>query len=173
MKLGWVALGLVAYTAFFIQRVMPQLPQRIPTKFDWQGNATAWSRPDTLWVMLLVQLAGTLLILAIPAIGRRAPQLVNLGRRRLSDFPPEVRPRVMPLLEDMCGWMAVLFGLFFTLLIRELVRAALIPGEKPSPWLVVAFLAGMGVLVVYYLRQFNRIAKQTSTERTRPTSSRR
>ncbi len=168
MKLGIVALVLIGYTAFAIQRVMPRLPERIPTSFNSQGHPTAWSSPESLWIMLAVQAVVTALILAVPAIGRRAPQLVNLGWKRLSDYPPAARERIMPLLEDMSGWMAVLFSLFFTLLIRELIRAALNPGESPGRWPVPALLVGIGVVAVYYLRQFNRVGKQLPAERARP-----
>jgi hypothetical protein len=168
MKLGWVAAALLVYTALVIQHVMPRLPNRIPTRFGWHGLPTAWSSPDTLWIMLAAQAAGTLLILAIPFLGRRMPQLVNLGTRRLSDFPPRGRERVMPLLEDMSGWMAALFSLFFTLLIRGLIRAALEAGPGPSMWPVAAFLAGMGAVVFYYLRQFNRIWKEETARGASP-----
>lgn len=173
MKLGIVAVVLIGYTAFAIQRVMPRLPERIPTSFNSHGLPTAWSSPESLWGMLALQAAVTALILAVPSIGRRAPQLVSLGWKRLSDYPVAARARIMPLLEDMCGWLAVLFSLFFALLIRELIRAALNPGESPAWWPVAAFLAGVGVVTVYYLRQFGRAAKQASTEPARPGPVRR
>ncbi len=163
MRLAWVAVALVLYTAFLIHRAMPQLPERVPTHFNFQGQPTGWSSPDVLWTMLLAQVVGAGLLLAIPWIGRRAPQLVNLGRRRLSDFPPEARARIMPLLEDMSAWMTVLFCLFFTLLIRGLIRAALDPTQSPSLWLVAGFVAVMGLVVVYYLRQFDHVAQKGDT----------
>ena len=161
MKLGWVALILIVYTAFAIHRVMPRLPARIPTSFDFQGRPTAGSSPDTLWLMLGIQIAVTALILSVPAIGRRVPQWVSLGWKRLSDFPPATQKRILPVLEEMCGWMAVLFSLFFTLLIRELIGAALNPGESPSVWPVWLFLAGTGVVTLYYLRRFSRVGRET------------
>jgi len=160
MKLAWVALVLIGYTAFAIHRVMPRLPERIPTGFNFQGYPTAWSSPETLWLLLAVQVAVTALLLAVPAIGRRAPKLVSLGRKRLSDYPPEARERILPLLEDMSGWMAVLFCLFFSLLIRDLIRAALNPGERPSLWPLLAFAAGMIGVILYYLRCIHRVGKE-------------
>jgi uncharacterized membrane protein len=164
MRLGWLALALVLYTAFVIYRVMPQLPERIPTHYNWAGHPTAWGSPDVLWTLLIAQVAGTALILAVPAIGRRAPQLVNLGTRRLSDFPPAAREHIMPLLGDMCGWLAVLYCFLFSLLIRDMIRAGFNPRESPSFWIVWAFLAATTVVVVYYLRRFYRIARQVASE---------
>ncbi|MGD0922643.1 MAG: DUF1648 domain-containing protein [Terriglobia bacterium] len=153
-----VALALAAYSYFAVRSAMPRLPARIATHFNWSGEPNGWGTPDTLWILLGAQVLGTALILAIPALGRRAPQLVNLGTRRLSDYPPEARERIMPLLEDMCGYLAVLFSLLFTVLIRELIRTALSPGTHPSFWPIGGFLAAIAVLVVYYLWRMNRAA---------------
>jgi len=153
-----VALGLAAYSYFAIRSAMPRLPARIATHFNWAGEPTGWGSPDTLWILLAAQVLGTALVMAIPALGRRAPQLVNLGTRRLSDYPPEARERIMPLLEDMCGYLAVLYSLLFTVLIRELIQAALSPGTRPSFWPVGGSLAATAALLIYYLWRMNRVA---------------
>ena len=168
MKLGWVAGCLVVYTAYVIRRVIPQMPERIPTSFDWQGRPTASSSPDALWGMLVAQALGTILILAIPYVARRAPQMVNLGWRKLSDFPPAYRQQVMPLIEDMSGWMAVTFALFLTLLVRALIRAALDPGTSPSMWPVALFIAATVGIVVYYLYRVEQIWKREVVPNLRP-----
>ena len=155
-------IALAAYTFISIRSAMPQLPERIPTKFDWQGEPPGWGGPNTLWVLLAVQVFCSALMLAIPAISRRAPQLVNLGFHRLSDYSPEVRERIMPLLNDMSGLMAVLFGLLFTFIIRETIRGALVPGTHPTLWPVGAFVVAMFGLVLYYVRRFDREAKSNS-----------
>ena len=139
---------------------MPRLPARIATHFNWSGEPNGWSSPEALWILLAVQVLGAALILAIPALGRRAPQMVNLGTRRLSDFPPEVRERIMPVLEDMCGYLAVLYSLLFTLLIRGVIRAALVPGARVSFWHAGGFLVATGGVVIYCLVRINQAAKQ-------------
>jgi uncharacterized membrane protein len=160
-----VALALAAYSYFAIRSAMPRLPARIATHFNWSGEPNSWSSPDMLWILLAVQVFGAALILVIPALGRRAPQLVNLGTRRLSDYSPEARQRIMPLLEDMCGYLAVLFSLLFTVLIRELIRAALSPVTRPSFWLVGGFLVATAVLLVYYLWRMKRAAGEIPSGR--------
>jgi uncharacterized membrane protein len=157
MKMAWAVVLLVVYSAVTIVLALPTLPARIPTKFNSSGEPVAWGGPETLWIMLLVQVLISALILAIPAIGRRAPQLVNLGFRRLSDFPPQARQRVMPLLEEMCAWMATLFAFLFTVLIRGMIRSALEPGARIGAWPLGVFLAGTALVVVYYLRKMNRV----------------
>ncbi len=117
--------------------------------------------------LLAAQVLGTILMLAVPALGRRVPRMVSLGTRRLSDFPPEARERIMPLLKDMCGYLAVLYSLLFTLAIRELIRTALVPGARPSSWLVAGFLAATGGVVIYYLWRIDRVANQDLSRRRR------
>lgn len=158
-----VALVLAVYVFYLIQSTMPRLPRRIPTHFNWSGEPTGWGSPNTLWGLLAAQVLGAALILAIPAIGRRAPQLVNLGTRKLSDFSPAARTRIMPLLEDMCGYLAVLYSLLFTYLVRETIRAAVSAGAGPSPWPLGGFLAGTAALLIYYLWRMNRVAREDSS----------
>jgi hypothetical protein len=160
MPQRFVALVLAAYSFFAIRSAMPRLPARIATHFNWSGEPTGWSGPEALWVLLAAQVLGAALILAIPALGRRAPQMVNLGTRRLSDFPPEVRERIMPVLEDMCGYLAVLYSLLFTLVIRGAIRAALVPGTRLSSWHAGGFLVATGGVVIYYLWRIDRVANQ-------------
>ena len=156
-------IALAAYTFISIRSAMPQLPERIPTKFDWQGQATGWGGPNTLWMLLAFQVLGSAVILAIPAIGRRAPQLVNLGFHRLSDYSAEVRERIMPLLKDMSGYLAALYSFLFAFLAREIIRAALVPGSHARLWPIGAFVAGTVGLTIYYVRRFNQEAKLDSS----------
>lgn len=162
MKMAWAVVPLVVYSAVTIVLALPKLPARIPTKFNSSGEPVGWGGPETLWIMLLTQVLVTVLILAVPAIGRRAPQLVNLGFRKLSDFPPQARQRVMPLLEEMCAWMAILFAFLFTVIIRGMIRAAREPAARVGDWPLAVFLAGTAIVVIYYLLQMNRLADEES-----------
>ena len=153
-----MAVLLVVYSYWSIQENLAHLPARIPTRFNWAGEPTAWSSPHQLWVLLGVQIFGIALFWVIPALGRRFPQTVNLGWRRLSDFTPEERERIMPMLEEMCGWLGLLFSFLFSFLIRDLIRVALSPGARAHSWPVGVFLAGCAVVLIYYLRRMNREA---------------
>ena len=162
MKMAWAVVVLVAYSAVMIVLALPKLPARIPTKFDFSGKPVAWGGPETLWIMLLVQVFICAVVLAVPTVGRRAPQLVNLGFHRLSDFPPQTRQRIIPLLEEMCAWMAALVAALFTFLIRGMIRAAHEPGARVTNWPLAVFLAGTAILVIYYLRRINRVGSEES-----------
>jgi len=129
-----VTLGLAFYSFFLIKTNIPRLPARIPTHFNGSGEANGWGSPDTLWLVLVIQVLTCGLFLAMPLLGRRYPGSISLGTRSLSDFTPEQRERILPLLTDMVGYMSVLLGLFFSVLLREIVHAASSSHPHLSAW---------------------------------------
>jgi uncharacterized membrane protein len=155
-----VAAALALYSAFLIQTSLPHLPSRIPVHFNGAGQPNGWGSPHTLWVLLGFQVLVTGLMLSMSAWGCRFPGSVHLGTRRLSDFTPEQRERLWPLLDQMAGWMGVATSLLFVYLIRESIRAA----ESPKPqfysgWVPLVFVGGMVGLAVYYVWRINRVAR--------------
>jgi uncharacterized membrane protein len=147
-----VTLGLAFYSFFLIKTSIPRLPARIPTHFNGSGEANGWGSPDTLWLVLVVQVLTCALLLAMPLLGRRYPGSVSLGTRKLSDFTPEQRERILPLLTDMGGYMSVLLGLLFSVLLRETIHAASSSHPHLSAWWELGvFLAGTAAILIYYL----------------------
>jgi len=161
-----LALALYSYYSYVLIRTnLPRLPTRIPTHFNSAGEPNGWSSPDTLWMLLVVQVVTSALLLVIPLLGHRFPQTVNLGWRKLSDYTPEQRERIMPLLQDMMGYMSLLFSLFFTFLIAEFIRVALSPHPRfQMAWPIGLLLAGNAVVVICYLRRINRAAAPTPSD---------
>jgi uncharacterized membrane protein len=156
-----IALGLALYSFFLIKTNIPRLPARIPTHFNAAGKANRWGSPDSLWVLLVFQVLICGLFLAVPLLGRRYPDSVNLGTRKLSDLTPAQRERVMPLFSDMMGYMSVLLGLLFSVLLRENIHAALSSHPHLSPWWGLwVCLAGFAATVIYYLRRINAAADE-------------
>ena len=156
-----ITLALAIYSFFLIKTNIPRLPARIPTHFNAAGEANGWGSPDTLWFMLLVQVLTCGLLLAMPLIGRRYPGSVNLGWRRLSDFGPEVRERIMPSFTNMMGTMSVLLGLLFSFLLHEIIQAASSSQPHFSPkWELGLFLAGMAVTLIYYLGRIYAVTSE-------------
>jgi uncharacterized membrane protein len=160
-----ITLGLVFYSFFLIKTNIPRLPARIPTHFNAAGEADGWGSPDTLWVLLLAQALTCGLFLAVPLLARRFPGTVNVGFRRLSDFTPGQRERIMPFLTDMMGYMSVLLGLFFCILLRDIIHAASSSHPHISPWWELGlFLAGTAATLIYYLRRIFAVANETRKE---------
>jgi uncharacterized membrane protein len=160
LMLKIVAAALALYSAFLIQTSLPHLPSRIPVHFNLAGQPNGWGSPNTLWVLLGFQVLVTAVMLSMSVLGRRFPQSVNLGTKRLGDFTPEQRERVWPLLDQMAGWMGVATSLFFVYLIRESIRAA----ESPNPqfhsgWVPLVFAGGMAGLAIYFVSRINREAQ--------------
>jgi len=155
-----VAAALAIYSAFLIQTSIPNLPRRIPVHFNGAGQPNGWGSPQTLWVLLGFQVLVALVMLSISFWSRRFPGSVNLGARKLRDYTPEQRERVLPLLDRMAGWFSILTSLFFVDLISEAIRAA----GSPHPqfhmgWVAVLFVGGMLGVTIYYLWRINQAAR--------------
>jgi uncharacterized membrane protein len=160
-----ITFGLAFYSFFLIKTNIPRLPARIPTHFNAAGEADGWGSPDTLWVLLLVQALTCGLFLVVPLLARRFPGTVNVGFRRLSDFTPGQRKRIIPLVTDMMGYMSVLLGLFFCTILREIIHAASSSHPHISPWWELGLLlAGTAATVIYYLRRIFAVANETRKE---------
>jgi uncharacterized membrane protein len=162
-----ITFGLALYSFFLIKTNIPRLPARIPTHFNAAGEADGWGSPDTLWVLLLIQVLTCGLFLVAPVLARRFPGTVNVGFRKLSDFTAAQRERIMPLLTDMMGYMSVLLGLLFCILLRETINAASSSHPRISFWREFGlFLAGTAVTIIYYLRRIFALANETRREDT-------
>ena len=159
MKLRAAAAILIVYSTLVIQRAMPDLPEQIPTSFNLQGRPTATSRPETLWLLLAGQALIVALLLAVPYIARHAPQWINLGRKRLSDFSPKVQQQILLLLESATGWMAVAFALFFATMIRQLVGAAMDPSKIPGIWIIPVFFVGLLGILGFFAWKYLQLEK--------------
>ena len=159
-----VSLAMVLYSYFLIQTNLSKLPKCIPTHFNAAGEPNGWGSPDTLWTLLGAQVLVCTLFLSAPYLGQRFPQIVNLGSRRLSDYTPEQRLRILPLLHDWMGYMSVLANLFFAFTLHEQIHAAMQPHPRLHiGWPLGLLLGGSLCLTLYYLRRINRAAKQEST----------
>lgn len=155
-----VAAALALYSYFLIQTSLPHLPARIPTHFNLAGKPDGLGSPHALWLVFGTQVLIAGLMLLIPFLGRRIPGAVHLGTRRLSDYTPEQRELIMPLLEQMAGLMSVAVGLFFVYVIREMIRAAEQPGSKTHiGWAAGLFAGGMVGVSLCYMRRMSRVAK--------------
>lgn len=157
-----ISLALVFYSYFLIHTNISNLPQLIPTHFNAAGEADGWGSPSTLWILLGVQILTSVVFLCVPYLGQRFPQFVNLGLRKLSDYSPEQRLRILPLLHDMMGYMSIVTNLYFAFTLHCLIQAA----GQPHPHLPVALPLGLLLgatlgLTFYYLRRIGQVAKET------------
>jgi uncharacterized membrane protein len=151
----------IVYSLVVIQRAMPWLPERIPTRFDIHGHPASVSRPESLWLFLAAQALMVGLFLAIPYLARRAPHLVSLGSKRLSDFVPHVRDQILGIIDGACGWLAAGSALFMTILIRQIIRAAMEPRPGPSIWLIVVFLIAFAAVLGFHVWRYAQLERNS------------
>jgi len=166
-----ISLIMLIYSFFLIKTTLPILPPMIPTHFNAAGVADGWGSPDTLWFLLAAQAMACGVWLVIPYVGQRNPGAVHFGRRRLSEFTPAQRARMVAILNDMSGYMSVVMSLFFVVMLHQNLAAARQPNPRIHPFLPVALLlAGVFGIMLYYMGKFRRAvndADEESRERTR------
>jgi uncharacterized membrane protein len=155
-----ISLILVAYSYFVIQSNLSKLPARMPTHFNAAGVADGWGSPGILWVLYGAQALTCLIFLIVPYIGQRFPGTIHFGSRRINDFPPAQRAKVIPMLNDMAACMSIVMNLFFVLMLHEVIQAATQPNPHIHPLFPLALLIGgmLGVML-YYLQRIGRMAK--------------
>jgi uncharacterized membrane protein len=155
-----ISIAMVVYSYFLIQTDLPNLPQRIPTHFNAAGVADGWGSPDTLWVLLGAQALTCAVFLIMPYVGQRFPGAIHLGTRRLSDFSPAQRLRMLPMLNTMAAYLCIVMNLFFVVMLHRVIQAA----TQPIPhlevfWPMALLLGGTLGIILYYLAKFSRIAQ--------------
>jgi len=160
----FITLGLALYSYFLIETNISNLPARIPTHFNFAGQADGWGSRDTLWWLLLVQALASGTFLLVPLMARRFPGAVNVGSRKLTDFTGQQRAQILPLLDGMMGSLSVLVAGLFAILLHETIRAALSSHARLPPWPLALFLAGMAVTIIYYMRRVFRMGKEKNPE---------
>jgi uncharacterized membrane protein len=156
-----ISLVMVIYSYFLIQTNIPKLPRIIPTHFNAAGVADGWGSPDTLWVLLGAQALTCAVFLIVPYVGQRFPGAVHFGSRKLSDFPPAQRARMVPILNDLAGYLSILMNVFFVFMLHEMIKAA----TQPIPhlhmfWPLGLLMGGTLGIMLNFLWKFRRAAKQ-------------
>jgi uncharacterized membrane protein len=155
-----ISLMMVVYSYFLIRTSLPHLPRVIPTHFNAAGVADGWGSSDTLWFLLGAQALICAVFLMVPYIGQRFPSAVHFGWRRLSDFSPAQRTRLLPILNEMAGYLSIVMNLFFVVMLRRVIQAATQPNpELPMFWPMVLLIGGTIAIMLYYFARFRRAAK--------------
>jgi len=155
-----ISLVMVVYSYFIIQTNLSKLPRCIPTHFNAAGMADGWGSPETLWFLLGAQALTCAVFLIVPYVGQRVPKAVHFGSRRLSDFPPAQRVRMVSMLNDMAAYLSIVMNLFFVFMLLQIVRAATQPNPHIHPVVpMVLLVAGTIGISLFYTRQFYRAAK--------------
>jgi uncharacterized membrane protein len=155
-----ISIVMVVYSYFLIQTNLPNLPQRIPTHFNAAGVADGWGSPDTLWILLGAQALTSAVFLIVPYVGERYPGAIHFGTRRLSDFSPAQRVRMLPMLNDLAAYLCIVMNLFFVVMLHRVIQAATQPiPHLDALWPMALLLGGTIGIVLYYMVKFRRAAQ--------------
>lgn len=142
-----LAVVALLYSYFQIKTGLPQVAGRRP------------GLEVTVWISLWIEVLITVILLAVPWIARSFPECVHFGWRRLSDYTPTQRNRIIPLLKGMVGLMALAANLFLGFDIHQhLTLARYGRVAVPSPQSLVGLLVCQAIIVWYYLGRFEQEA---------------
>jgi uncharacterized membrane protein len=156
-----ISLVMLGYAFFLVRASLPELPPRIPTHFNAAGDPDGWGRPDVLWHVLGAQALVTVVFLIVPYLGQRFPSLIHFGSRRMSDFTTSQRERMLPMLNDMAGYLSIVMNIFFTYMLRAIIQAAQqIHPSLHMGWPLGFLLGGTACILVYYFWKFSLAARE-------------
>ena len=153
-----VTAAILLHSYFDIWRHMPLIAARTPP-----GSAAAFAISMQLWTAIGIQTVVCVTFLLVPAIARSSPGAVHFGWRRLSDYSPRQRERIMPLLKRMMGILSVLTAVFFGAWIHTCIGNAVDTPRSPVPpvqlvWWTAGLVAVSALVTAYYLQRFDQAA---------------
>jgi len=141
---------LIGASFFEIVSALPQIAAHAP------AAAAAPVTAVTLWMLLGIQVFISVAFLIVPFVARRSPGSIHFGTRRFSQYSPQQRERILPLLSKMVGLQSVVLNLLCALGIRWIAGTS--PAQRsPTPVLlsIGAFLVVFCVITFYYLDRFD------------------
>ena len=124
------------------------IPESVPTHFDLEGRADAWSPK---WMLVLLPAVSLAIFLGLKLLSR-FPRLVNYPR----PVTDEQRTRLHPLTCEMLSCLSMTIGAAFFGLLRQSIETAKRPDAEPSPVWALAFVSSIALVLGVYLLRLSR-----------------
>jgi hypothetical protein len=125
-----------------------RIPESVPTHFDLEGRADAWSPK---WMIVLLPGVPLAIFLVFKLLSR-FPRLVNYPW----PVTDEQRARLHPLTCEMLSCLSMTIGVAFFALLRRSIETAKRPDAEPSPVWALAFVASVALVLGVYLLRLSR-----------------
>ncbi len=156
----WLAyLAVVATLIGVIALLLPGLPERIATKFDFSGNPTAWMTHRGFVVTTGVLVAVfTVMFLGAGLLTRVPDRLINLPHKD-HWLAPQRRAGALGYIVAWVRWLTVMALGIVTMVLGLALRANLSqPPRMPTTavWLILAIVAVTLGMIVLLVRRFRR-----------------
>ncbi len=145
-----LALLIVLFCVAFPLIHWPDIPDRIPTHFNLQGEPDAWGSKDSLWLISGLTVAG----FAVLKFVQRNTRFVNVPMQVDRD-----NPAVQALLRQMMVTLTPLILANGPIIIWRQVFLAVGRPDMTANWLLPAWLAAVFMHLGSYLLRLNRIAR--------------
>jgi uncharacterized membrane protein len=145
------SLGLLLILVGWSIAVYPELPDRIPTHFDFSGTPTGWAETSfRSW--LLIPVIGGFTYALIAGIGwfmRTHPDKMNVpDRKKFAELPPEARASIIGYTDSFLHVTCALVLLLFLALLWGMREVALGAERVPAQALAVEYAVLLSTIVM-------------------------
>lgn len=154
----------ISFMILSVAKDMPRLPERIPVHFDNGGAPNGWDNKNSLWTMVLVPIAITLMLFLInrfiPKL-RKYPSMINSpGVRRILQLPEEKQQPYWEMLSAFFAVFSSSINLLFLIIIHSSIQIGLGKMQLLSPLTLWISIGIMFVIVTYFMVSLNRLSKK-------------
>lgn len=133
-----LAVTALLYSYYEVTTGLPQISHRLGLQ-------------ASLWILFWVEVLVTGVLLATPWIAMWSPEYVHFGATTLADFTAKQRERIMPLLKDMVGLMALATNLLLDFDIHQRISMARSGGLRPpAPWFILGLMGSNAIILWHY-----------------------
>lgn len=157
-RVVWIAyLALLAALVAAVATLLPGLPERIATRFDFSGNPTGW-HSHREFVVIVGVLAALFSVVFVGAglLARLPDAMINLPRKAYW-LAPERRAETLAYIVGWTRWFMVIgLGLIVMVIALALQANLARPPHMPSlsNWLLLAYVGVTVVTVLVLVRRF-------------------
>ncbi|MGK0618181.1 DUF1648 domain-containing protein [Meiothermus cerbereus] len=158
---GWIWVGfLLAGFWYLTAATYPNLPERIPGHFGFDGGVTRWADRSEFWALPAVASGVALLFFVLTRLAFKYPELLNLPNKKL--FLSLAQPKQLMVMRRLDSHLAILTGwaciyLAYTQWKVYQVAAGITPSLGGASWLGLAVLA---LLLGWMIRDINQVLRR-------------
>ena len=149
--LFWIFTLIVIALQMFI--MFPEMPETIPTHFDFKGNADGWSSKDSFLIIMIVVILGiNIWYPLIGFLGHKMPRsLVNIPNKDYWYATPKRKEQMLAVFNVM---MAMIFGIMNVIFIYLLYYTYQMAMEREPVmelWFIIIPIVIIAIYPIIYL----------------------
>ena len=139
------SIALAAGMFIYVFTLWDSLPQKLPTHFDFSGQADAWGGKESIWLLPTIYLGMVMTSLFI----RKFPERMRIPLKQTG----EQKRRTTVLALEMVSILNLQLGLMFIYIIDSSVHGDQSSGYTLGTWFVpMVLFVTLGTIAIYFVR---------------------